>query len=87
VRDIWRSASGRGNSLFKKAEMAIGNLIVMRRRYTVAGKLVDVPGHIGIVTATGESLQFIHASPSHGVVEEKPLGVTTSIMGVIAVRL
>lgn len=86
VRDFWRAASG-GDDRLHVAKLAIGNLVVTRRHYTIDGKLTAVPGHIGIVTHLDTMPSLIHASPRSGYVEERPLRALDTLLGCIAIQL
>lgn len=84
VRDIWQAALA-GTSLLRVTELAVGTLAVTAHTYTVRGERVTIPGHIGIITDL-ENLKLLHANPSAGVVEERPLGSVNTILGGIALN-
>jgi|GEM_PF-1405522 len=93
VRDMWRAAGEAGNAMFQVADLATlvpGNLVVTRRIYDVDGEVVEMPGHIGIVTdASVEPPRFIHASTFNreGQVKERQMLTSATIIGAIAVDL
>ena len=85
VRDMWRIAHNQ--TTFWITELAIGALAVVRRRYTLGGERITIPGHIGIITDKENGLNMIHANPRTGKVEEEPLRNLNAVMGYIAVNL
>ena len=71
---------------FAKVDVSVGSLLVTGRYYLIGAQTEYVPGHIGIVTGIerGE-ISFLHASPRAGLVEERPLMTTATMMGSITV--
>lgn len=86
VREMWE-ASSTDTAMFRRVkELEIGNLLITRRRYHINDMAVAIPGHTGIITRL-DPMHFIHASAESGLVEERPLYTTATILGGIAVHL
>jgi hypothetical protein len=73
VRDMWRAAYCEQDDTFDMAELAVGALLVTRRRYDIGGESTIIPGHIGIITDAGGGLGIIHTNLRRGRVEETAL--------------
>lgn len=87
VRDMWLAANEQEQSVFYTAEVAVGVLAVIRRKYTINGEHTAIAGHIGIVTKTEGGLDIVHANPRTGKVEEAPVRSRNAVMGFIAINL
>ena len=87
VRDMWSDAI-QAQTAFRISQLAVGAVVVTKRQYEIRGQSRYVPGHIGIVTAvSGNQIDFIHANPSVGYVEERPIRTLETLLGYISLIL
>jgi len=83
---MWQAAdSASPEGFIRDPAGSIGSLLVMRRRWTVNGKDIPVPAHIGIVSGIDNAGTpiVIQAHAGEGRVIERPLLNTKHVMGAI----
>lgn len=80
VRDMWQA---NGIPLNDVSALSVGDILVEEHRYKSQDK--TRPGHIGIVVASGQEPQWLHASPKleEVLISEVPVG--TNLLGTYAV--
>ena len=84
---MWREAHNLDHAGLRMAQCAVGALVVTSKEYTIRGEPTVIPGHIGIVTRiSGDGIDFIHANPKTGKVEEAPMHPHAPVLGYLALN-
>jgi len=87
TRDLWSYASGGTVDLGTPFELSSGDLLVMRRRWTIEGKDYWIPAHMGIITGMHDQglPVLLEAQAKVGKVIERPVETIENILGVIKI--
>lgn len=84
VRDIWSDAN-HSQARFKIGHLAVGAFVVTKRQYEIQGQSLSIAGHVAIVTSlSSDRIDIIHANPSVGCVEERPIRTLETVLGYVS---